>query len=185
MKLLKANGKTAAVPLDRLSKEDQEFVAKQSEAKHQPSKAAVGEARELSLDNGKPAGKSSIAGSGHAVKFKVDGDSNFVTSVSLYGSRYGMPRPPDEKFQVWICNANFKPIATFRFPYGSYTRANAAWKSFRIRPTRVPSEFIVCFGFNPHQTKGVYVSYDDQPSETSMVGIPGRGEPRLSRRATG
>ncbi len=124
------------------------------------------------------ASKSSIAGGGHAVKFKVDGDSWYVTSVSLHGSRYGEPRPPKENFKVWICDAQFKPIATFSFPYSSFTRADPVWKSFRIRATRVPEDFIVCFGFNPQATKGVYVSYDGQKSETSMVGVPEESEPK-------
>jgi len=176
--LKKADGTTVGVPLDRLSKEDQDFVAEQANGKAPTAKPGARETRELSHDSGKSAGQSSIAGGGHAVKFKVDGDSHYVTSVSLYGSRYGMPQPPKENFQVWICNAAFKPIATFRFPYSSYARGNAAWKSFRIRPTRVPEEFIVCFGFNPQQTKGVYVSYDDKPSEMSMTGVPGKCELR-------
>ena len=118
--LKKANGKTVAVPLDRLSKEDQVFVAKQTKGQSSattPTTPVARKARELSHDDGQSAGKSSMAGSAHAVKFKVDGDSYYVTSVSLYGSRYGMPKPPPEKFRVWICNADFQPIATFRFPY--------------------------------------------------------------------
>jgi len=154
---------------------------RQGESPGDATKAAVkpgaAESRELSHDNGKMADKRSIAGGGHAVKFQVDGDSWYVTSVSLHGSRYGTPQPPKEEFNVWICDAQFKPIATFRFPYGSFTRADPVWKSFRIRPTRVPQDFIVCFGFNPQQTKGVYVSFDDQKSETSLVGVPEQGEP--------
>jgi hypothetical protein len=123
------------------------------------------------------AGQSSLAGRGHAVQFNVDGDSWYVTSVSLHGSRYGEPRPPKEDFNVWICDAQFTPIATFHFPYSSYTRLNPAWKSFRIRPTRVPRQFIVCFGFNPHQTKGILVSYDNQSGKTSTVGLPDKGQP--------
>jgi RNA polymerase sigma-70 factor (ECF subfamily) len=142
------------------------------------AKPSGGEARELSHDNGSMAGKSSIAGGGHAVRFKVDGDSWCVTSVSLHGSRYGYPQPPKENFNLWICDAQFKPIATFHFPYSSYTRADPVWKSFRIRPTRVPQDFIVCFAFNPQQTKGVYVSYDGKPGDTSMTGVPGEGEPQ-------
>jgi hypothetical protein len=46
------------------------------------------------------------------------------------------------------------------------------------RVTRVPRDFIVCFAFNPHQTKGIYASYDDKPSDTSMVGIPDAEEPK-------
>ncbi len=141
-------------------------------------KPAASKPGELSQDNGTMAGKLSINGGGHAVKFKVDGDSWKVTSVSLHGSRYGEVRPPKEDFKVWICDAQFKPIATFHFPYSSYTRSDPVWKTFRIRPTRVPKDFIVCFGFNPEQTKGVYVSYDSKASETSMIGVPGEGEPK-------
>ena len=112
------------------------------------------------------------------MRFKADGDSCYVTSVSLHGSRYGMPQPPKEDFNVWICDGQFKPIATFHFPYGSFARGDPVWKSFRVRPTRVPEDFIVCFGFNPEATKGVYVSCDEKPSQTSLVGIPGKSEPQ-------
>jgi hypothetical protein len=174
--LKKPDGKTVGVPLDRLCDEDREFVAKQTGTKRAGKPGAAG-VRELSHDNGKAADKSSIAGGGHAVRFKVDDDSMRVTSVSLHGSRYGYPQPPKENFNVWICDAQFKPIATFHFPYGSYAKGDSVWKSFRIRPTPVPREFIVCFGFNPGPTKGVHVSHDDQKGETSLVGIPGEGQP--------
>ena len=52
-------------------------------------KAIKNLAFELSHDNGTMANKRSIAGGGHAVKFKVEGDSNYVTSASLHGSRTG------------------------------------------------------------------------------------------------
>ena len=186
VKLKKSNGKTVSVTLDQLSKEDQDYVAEQTAAKSRaatPGTAATAtptahEAHELSHDNGTMSGKNSIAGGGHAVKFKVEGDSNYVTSVSLHGSRYGMPQPPREDFHVWICDSNFKPIATFKFRYSSFTRSDPDWKKFTIKPTKVPEEFIVCFGFNPQATKGVYVSHDNKPSETSMIGIPGRGSPQ-------
>lgn len=177
--LKKADGRTVAVSLDSLSKEDQDYVADQTTKKPKPAEpAGPKEVRTLSHDTGNNAGQSSIAGGGHAVKFKVDDDSFYITSVSLFGSRYGMPEPPKESFKVWICDSNFKPIATFRFPYSSYIRGEADWKLFRLRPTRVPKEFIVCFGFNPQQTKGVYVSYDDKPSENSMIGVPGKRPPK-------
>jgi len=174
--LKKADGKIVPIPLDRLSKEDQDFVTGQT-GKAPPAGRGPREVRELSHDNGKAAGQTSLGGSGHAVKFKVDGDSYYVTSVSLYGARYGYPKPPKENFHVWICDTDLKPVATFGFPYSSCPYGNAAWKSFRVRATRVPKEFIVCFGFNPQQHKGVGVSYDDRPSETSLTGIPGEDAP--------
>jgi hypothetical protein len=176
VKLKKPNGKIIAVPLDNLSQEDKDFVAQQNGSK--AGAAAPGVAREsveLKHDDGKMASKSSMAGGGHAVRFEVDNDSSYVTSVSLHGSRYGEPRPPRDSFSVWICDENFKQITTFKFPYSSYTRGDPSWKTFRIRPTKVPQKFIVCFGFNPHQTKGVYVSYDAGPSEKSLIGLPGAG----------
>jgi hypothetical protein len=177
--LKKTDGKVVAVPLAQLCNEDRDFVARQTNTKRtlEPSDTKKNN-QELSHDSGTMANKSSIAGGGHAVKFHVDGDSSYVTSVSLHGSRYGEARPPKENFKVWICDAQFKPIATFQFPYSSYTRGDPAWKSFRIRPTLVPQEFIVCFGFNPQSTKGIFVSYDDKPSDTSLIGIPGEGEPK-------
>jgi hypothetical protein len=177
VKLKKAGGKTVTVPLEQLSKEDRDFVADQT-ATSPGTKPGAREARELSHDNGVMASKSSIAGGGHAVKFKVDGDSWQVVSVSLHGSRYGEARPPKENFKIWICDAKFEPIATFEFPYSSYVRGKPGWKNFRVRPTRVPQEFIVCFGFDPHQTKGIFVSHDDKPSETSLIGVPGQGDPK-------
>lgn len=176
VKLKKTDGRVVAVPLDRLSKEDQDFVAAKTGATEKPA-AAAGTVQELVHDDGQMAGKSSIAGGGHAVRFQVDGDSWYVTSVSLHGSRYGYPQPPQEDFNVWICDEHFKPMATFHFPYGSFTRGEPEWKSFRVRPTRVPSKFIVSFGFNPQQTKGVYVSYDAEGSGDSLVGVPEQGEP--------
>jgi hypothetical protein len=175
--LKKADGKTLNIPLHDLSTADQDFVRKllkKPQTAQPDNRAPV----ELSCDNGAMTGKRSIAGSGHAVRFTADGDSPYVTSISLHGSRYGEPRPPKEDFRVWICDTDLKPIAMFRFPYSSFTRGDPAWKTFRILPIPVPREFIVCFGFNPHRTKGVYVSYDNQPSKTSLVGIPGGKSPQ-------
>lgn len=176
VRLKKADGQTVSLPIDRLSDEDQKFLARQG--KEAPAAGGKGETRELSHDDGSMASKASFGGGGHAVKFAVDGDSWYVTSVSLHGSRYGEARPPRENFTVWICGEDFKPIATFQFPYSSYTRGAPAWKAFRIRPTHVPAKFIVCFGFNAQATKGVFVSYDAQGSGNSLMGVPGSLEPR-------
>lgn len=175
----KTDGKVISIALDKLSKEDQEFAAKQSDTRKSTSEFGGDTAKELSHDDGKMADKRSIGGGGYGVRFEVDSDSYYVTSVSLHGSRYGEARPPQEDFNVWVCDDQFKPIATFHFPYSSYARAAPAWKSFKIKPTKVPKNFIVCFGFNAHQTKGVYVSYDNEPTTgSSVTGVPGQGEPQ-------
>ncbi len=129
---------------------------------------------ELALDDGEPAGTQSIAGSGHAVRFRVASDSQYLTSVRIHGRRYGSPRPPKEDFHVWLCDKDFNEIADFPFPYSKFPRGPAEWVSLGVKPTQVPREFIVCVGFNPTATKGVFVSRDDQSSGSSLTGVPGR-----------
>ncbi|MHC4177093.1 MAG: hypothetical protein ACYSWU_06285, partial [Planctomycetota bacterium] len=134
----------------------------------------LGRPRELVHDDGRQAGKKSIAGGGHAVRFQADGDSGCVTGVRIFGSRYGYPAPPQEDFHVWICDENFKTIADFPFPYAKFKRGPPGWVTLRMKPTRVPAKFIVCVGFNPTGTKGVFVGRDDGGSGNSLSGLPGR-----------
>jgi len=127
----------------------------------------------LEQDDGKPAGKRSIAGSGHAVRFQVTGETWYLTAVRIYGSRYGRPAPPKEDFHVWLCDANFKVIADFPFPYAKFTRGAPRWVALSVTPTNVPAKFVVCVGFNPTATKGVYVHHDKEGSGNSLTGLPG------------
>jgi RNA polymerase sigma-70 factor (ECF subfamily) len=135
-------------------------------------------AQELAHDDGKMAGKSSIAGGGHAVKFEAPGEGWTVTAIKLHGSRYGYPQPPKEDFHVYLCDDQFQTIAEFPFPYSKYGRGNPKWVTLKVKPTEVPKSFIVAVGFNPEQTKGVYVSRDAEGSGNSLVGLPGGDEPR-------
>ena len=136
-------------------------------------KKLAGKPRELAHDDGKSAGQNSSAGGGHAVRFDAGNDTNYVTEVRIYGSRYGMPAPPKENFHVWICDKDFKVISDLQFPYSKFQRANPKWVTLKVKPTKVPQEFIVCVGFNPTATKGVYMYYDAEGSGNSLVGLPG------------
>jgi hypothetical protein len=149
-------------------------------ARTAPAEALTGRPAELAHDDGASAGKSSIAGSGHAVRFKVDGDGWYVTAVSLYGARYGYPQAPKEDFHVWLCDSDFKAIADFPFPYAKLTRGNPKWVTLALQPTNVPSEFIICAGFNPTATKGVFIHYDKEGSGNSLTGLPGGGSGAFS-----
>lgn len=133
----------------------------------------VGERQELAHDDGQQAGKRSFAGGGHAVRFQAPGDSFYLMSIRIYGSRYGHPRPPEEDFHVSLCDKDFKLIADFPFPYSTFKRGPPEWVSLKVQPTNVPPEFIVCVGFNPTATKGVYVGYDGKGSNNSLIGLPG------------
>lgn len=137
-------------------------------------KELTGKTRILAHDDGKQNGKRSIAGSGHGVRFRVEGDNWYLTDVQVYGSRYGQAAPPKENFHIWICDADFNVIADFQQPYAKFKRSNPEWIDLPVTPTNVPSEFIICVGFNPTATKGVYVYYDSAAEENSLTGLPGK-----------
>ncbi len=137
-----------------------------------------GPAKELAKDDGASAGKQSVAGSGHAVRFEAPGKDYYLTAVRIYGSRYGYPQPPRENASIWLCDTSFKKIAEFAAPYSYFVRGDPKWVTIPIRPTRVPTEFIICVGFNPTATKGVYAHYDSGGSGSSFLALPGgKGQP--------
>lgn len=138
-----------------------------------PSRAR-GKMVKLSVDDGSSDGKKSIAGSGHAVMFDAPGEGCILKTISIYGSRYGYPRPPKENFHIWVCDEEFNVIEDFPFPYSRFTRERAKWVTFRVKSVEVPSTFVICAGFNPEQTKGVYVHYDNSSSGNSYTGLPGK-----------
>jgi len=135
--------------------------------------AKIGKAIVLSRDDGKAKGKRSIAGSGHGVRFETPGEGYYLTHVRIYGSRYGYPRPPAEDFHIWVCDSNYDKLSKFSFPYSQFRRGSPRWVTLQVKPTRVPREFAIFVGFDPHRTKGVYVHYDAVGSGYSLVGLPG------------
>ena len=134
---------------------------------------AKGVQKELALDDGKSAGKSSTAGGGHAVAFESPAEGASVVGVRIFGSRYGTQAPPYEDFKVWLCDEDGKTIKEFGFPYKTFLRGDARWVTLKTEPTPVPKRFIVCVGFNPTATKGVYVHYDAKSDGDSRSGLPG------------
>jgi hypothetical protein len=147
-------------------------TAPPKEKTDKPASAPV----ELANDDGKSAGQQSIAGGGHAVRFEAPGDSYYyLTEVRIFGSRYGYPAPPPDKFHVWLCDEDFKQISDNPFPYSKFTKGTPRWVSLKIaKPVKVPKDFIICVGFNPTGTKGVFVHRDGESSGRSYVGLPGQ-----------
>ncbi|MCK4850546.1 MAG: hypothetical protein KAT11_04300 [Phycisphaerae bacterium] len=158
-----------AEPILVLKRPRSEFTARTAKPNE-----LTGAAVELSEDEGKSAGRRSIAGSGHAVRRKVDGRDWYLTGVKVFGSRYGQPRPPQEDFHLWLCDKDFKVITDFPFPYAKFPWGKARWVSLPVKPTNVPAEFVICVGFNPTGRKGVFVHHDKQASGNSLTGLPGR-----------
>jgi serine/threonine protein kinase/formylglycine-generating enzyme required for sulfatase activity len=140
--------------------------------------SSVWRIKELAKDGGSSAGQSSERGSGHAVRFEAPSKDCYLMAVRIFGSRYGDPQPPRENAFVWLCDTSFQKIAEFAVPYSYFVRGGPRWVTIPVRPTKVPLDFIVCVGFNPTRTKGVYVHYDSGGSGSSFLGLPGgMGQP--------
>ncbi|MBN1124636.1 MAG: tetratricopeptide repeat protein, partial [Sedimentisphaerales bacterium] len=128
----------------------------------------------LAVDDGKSAGKRSINGGGHAVLLESPADGCVLRGVRIYGSRYGSPQPPSENFYIWLCDEKFNILQTYPFSYSSFTRTDPRWVTLRVSPTTLPGTFVLCAGFNPERTKGVYVHFDGEGSGKSFTGLPGQ-----------
>lgn len=133
-------------------------------------------------DDGTSDGKKSIAGGGHARKFVAPGGGEwYLTAVSVYGSRYGPAQPPaGATFDVALCDAEMKPVATWKHPQRLFPRGEPKWVRVEIPPTRVPpgdGGFYVCLQFRPTASQGVFVHYDaaakDKAEGSSLTATPG------------
>jgi hypothetical protein len=136
----------------------------------------------LELDDGKSDGRKSIAGGGHARRFRAPGAGDwYLTGVSIYGARYGAATPPaDATFDVALCDAEMKPVAVWKQPYRLFARGQERWVRVDLPPTRVPpgdGGFYVCVQFRPTATQGVFVSFDESTrgaaERSSLVATPG------------
>jgi hypothetical protein len=162
-------GQVSVIPTSTVNKEAEAKIYTISEMSSSKSKPVP-----LAQDDGKSAGKKSIAGSGHAVFFENAQKSELV-AVMIYGSRYGHDRAPNEKFHIWLCDMDQQVIEDFQFPYGTFKKGDPKWVRMRVKSTELPERFYLCAGFNPEQTKGVYVHYDGSASGNSYKGLPKDG----------
>ena len=83
----------------------------------------------------------------------------------------------DGTSSIWLCDEDYNVIKDFPFAYSRFKKGNPRWVTLRVKPIEVPSTFVICAGFNPEQTKGVYVHYDDSGSGNSFTGLPGKEMP--------
>ena len=129
--------------------------------------------QELMWDDGTTDGKKSMAGSGHAVKFQCSPGYKKLTEVSIYGMRYGQPAD-SMQYSIYVLDGAMNEIARFQGNYQDFPYATGGWWRYKIDPpVKVPSEFWVCYAFNPHMYYGVYVFYDNSSSGNSRSGTPG------------
>ncbi|MAT68139.1 MAG: hypothetical protein CMJ58_01300 [Planctomycetaceae bacterium] len=129
---------------------------------------------EVVADDGRPAGKRSTAGGGHAVRSTAPAGQWLLTAVRVFGSRYGRPDSGSAVGSVWLCDAENREIASFDLPYDKFPYGGPDWVRIDVPPTLVPDEFIVGVSFNPTATRGVFVSHDASPEGESLSALPGR-----------
>ena len=134
----------------------------------------------LAGDDGTADGKKSIAGGGHARKFAAPGEEWYLRSVSVHGARYGPPKAPDTQFDVVLCDAEMKPVATWKKPYAAFARGKADWVRLDVSPTRVPRDFTVCVVFRPTAGSGIFMDYDSSQKGDSTTTVPGKAGPAFA-----
>lgn len=134
----------------------------------------TGKPEPLALDDGQEAGKRSFSGGGHAVVFESPDENSYLTTVRIFGNRYGTPTAPKEDFHIWLCDSEGKVIRDFSFAYALFARGNPRWVDLPVEPTRTPKKFMIVAAFDPSATKGVFVYHDAAMDADSREGMPGR-----------
>jgi hypothetical protein len=130
----------------------------------------------LSYGDGKAEGKKSFGGSGHMIRFELPEGVTSVRGLRIHGSRYGTAQAPDEDFEITFLSDDREEILdTQTAPYRLFKRGKEAWVRVMFdKEVELPEKFWVALNFNPHQTKGVYLSYDTSTKgEYSRAGLPG------------
>lgn len=133
----------------------------------------------LKYDDGKADGKKSIGGSGQMIRFELPEGVTKVRGIKIHGSRYGLPKAPDEDFEMTFLNNDLDEILhTEIAPYRLFKRGREMWVRVNFdEPVELPQKFWIALNFNAEQTKGVYVSYDTSTQgEYSRVGVAGDEE---------
>lgn len=130
----------------------------------------------LKYNDGQPDGKKSLGGSGEIIAFALPDAGTKVGGVRIHGSRYGLPKAPDESFLIYFLTDDMSEVVAVRMaPYSLFDRGEEKWVDVRFgKPIEVPEKFRVAVDFRAHQTKGVYVSFDTSTKGGhSFVGLPG------------
>ena len=127
-------------------------------------------------NDGTADGKKSLGGSGEMIRFTMPDGNQKIDGIRIHGSRYGVPKAPDEKFLVYLVSADGNEIlSTQMAPYSAFERGDEKWVPVHFaHPLAVPKGFWVVLDFRAGQTKGVYVSYDTSTGgKNSKTGLPG------------
>ena len=135
----------------------------------------------LKHDDGSQEDKRSMTGGGHAVRFECpDKEKWYVKAVSVYGSRYGSPKAPEEDFRVMVASEDLASRQEMGRPYKLFERGKEKWVRVNVEPVEVVGTFQVAVFFNPSKTKGIYVGIDTDSvsaNSTSLSAMSPEEEP--------
>jgi hypothetical protein len=121
-------------------------------------------------------GKHSFGGSGHAIRFERPNKARRLVAIEVFGSRYGLPQPPDEDFHVYVLDEDGQVLHELAFPYAMFERGDERWVTLGVDGVKLPKRFSIALDFHAHQTKGVYVGKDENVGEShSSIGTPNKG----------
>jgi hypothetical protein len=145
--------------------------------------AAHGGDRIERWDDGKRAGKQSVAVSGHAITHEASAERPFVRSVLVHGARYGDGYDPARTaFEVAICDEGFEVLARVAASYGQFVHNVFTWVEVPLpQPVRVPPRYRVVVDFHATATRGVYVGYADVKKSHSCYFRLGEREETFAR----
>jgi len=137
-------------------------------------KVLSGQIVELPAKSGTETNHASIGGGGEGRKFTLpDAGDLFITSVSVYGSRYGEETvPPDMTFDIILSDADARMIAIWKGQYASFKNGNDGWARFEVPPTRAPDVFNITLDFHATASNGVYVGFDSTSNGSSVDSLP-------------
>ena len=121
-------------------------------------------------------GVRSIAGGGHAVKYRRPADGKYLMAVEILAHRYGNYTAPAEDFHVYVLDAEQKVIQDHSIPYSRIEWGFPRWYTLAFPAVEVPGEYYVALAFNPHRTKGIYLGLDESVKRShSYIGRPTTG----------
>jgi len=130
---------------------------------------------QLALGAGETIGERSTAGSGHVVLFKAPGKQRLLTSVSVFGRRYGGGYDPRTTFfHVFVCDRKLKVVSRSAHPYAAFPTDVSKWVDFAIEPILVPRNFALLVYFEPTAKRGVYMGKWKEKKAASLAGLPGK-----------
>ena len=126
----------------------------------------------LKYDDDAQDSKKSMAGGAHGITFECpDDDQWYLTSVEIYGSRYGARNVSREDFTVSGADEDMKKRVMFSHSYSMFKRGKEDWVEVEMPYVEISGKFKVVAAFAPTRTKGVYVGIDANSSPSHSMSV--------------